>query len=92
MKYIEEFRSSELAQSLLQKIARTNHPEKHYRLMEFCGGHTHVIFKHALQQLLPANIEFIHGPGCPVCVLAIARLDRALALAKQHNVIFEVQN
>ncbi len=88
MKFIDEFRSSDLAQTLLKKIAGVNDSNKHYRLMEFCGGHTHVIFRHALQQLLPDNIEFIHGPGCPVCVLPIARLDKALALAAQPDVIF----
>ena len=58
-----------------------------YRLMEFCGGHTHAIFRYGIQDLLPDNVEFIHGPGCPVCVLPMGRIDNAIELAEQHDVI-----
>ncbi|QPK65237.1 hydrogenase formation protein HypD [Methylomonas sp. LL1] len=87
MKYIDEFRRHDLAKQLAQAIAQTVHPERHYRLMEFCGGHTHAIFRYGVQDLMPANVEFIHGPGCPVCVLPTGRIDNAIQLVEQHDVI-----
>ncbi len=87
MKYIDEFRSHEIAKQLAAAIANAVDPSRHYRLMEFCGGHTHAIFRYGVQDLMPPNVEFIHGPGCPVCVLPIARIDSAIRLVKQHNVI-----
>ena len=87
MKYIEEFRDGKVAQSLAQKIALLAHPNQHYRFMEFCGGHTHTLHRYGIVSLLPKNVEMIHGPGCPVCVLPIARIDKALALAAIPNVI-----
>ncbi|KJV05318.1 hydrogenase formation protein HypD [Methylocucumis oryzae] len=87
MKYVDEFRSHALAKQLAVAIANTVDTERHYRLMEFCGGHTHAIFRYGVQNLMPSNVEFIHGPGCPVCVLPIARIDSAIRLVKQHDVI-----
>ena len=87
MKYIDEFRQQDLAKQLAAAIKKEAGIDKHYRLMEFCGGHTHAIFRYGIQNLLPANVEFIHGPGCPVCVLPIGRIDNALELAKQPGVI-----
>ncbi len=58
-----------------------------YRLMEFCGGHTHAISRYGIADLLPANVRMIHGPGCPVCVLPIGRIDQAIRLAREHGVI-----
>ncbi|WP_047396139.1 hydrogenase formation protein HypD [Chitinibacter sp. ZOR0017] len=87
MKYIAEFRDGELARGLAKTIAATVNPASEYRLMEFCGGHTHAIARYGLQDLLPANVRLIHGPGCPVCVLPIGRIDSAIALATQHDVI-----
>lgn len=87
MKYISEFRQHGLAQQLADAIAHTVIPGHHYRLMEFCGGHTHAIFRYGIQDLLPANVEFIHGPGCPVCVLPTGRIDNAIQLAEQYGVI-----
>jgi hydrogenase expression/formation protein HypD len=55
--------------------------------MEFCGGHTHAIFRYGVQQLMPRNVQFVHGPGCPVCVLPIGRIDEAIALVREHDVI-----
>jgi hydrogenase expression/formation protein HypD len=55
--------------------------------MEFCGGHTHAIFRYGVQDLVPSNVRFVHGPGCPVCVLPMRRLDDALELAERHGVI-----
>ncbi|MCQ8130435.1 hydrogenase formation protein HypD [Methylomonas rivi] len=87
MKYIDEFRQHDLAQQLAQRIVQTAHPDRHYRLMEFCGGHTHAIFRYGVQDLMPANVEFIHGPGCPVCVLPTGRIDNAIQLVEQRDVI-----
>lgn len=87
MKYISEFRQHDLAQQLAQSIAQTAHRDRHYRLMEFCGGHTHAIFRYGVQDLMPDNVEFIHGPGCPVCVLPTGRIDNAIQLVEQHDVI-----
>ena len=87
MKYISEFRQHSVAQQLAQALAKSVDPARHYRLMEFCGGHTHAIFRYGVQDLMPANVEFIHGPGCPVCVLPISRIDYAIALVQQHDVI-----
>lgn len=87
MKYIEEFRQADYAKSLSRAIANAVDPHRHYQFMEFCGGHTHTIHRYGIPSLLPQNIEMIHGPGCPVCVLPIARIDAAIALAQMPNVI-----
>ena len=87
MKYIDEFRNSEVAKKLIQQIHETVKPDTNYRFMEFCGGHTHAIHRYALNQILPKNIKLIHGPGCPVCVLPIPRVDQAIWLASQPEVI-----
>ena len=87
MRYIDEFRDGETARGLGAAIAREVRPDRLYRLMEFCGGHTHAIFRYGLQDLLPGTVEMIHGPGCPVCVLPIGRLDMAVRLAERENVI-----
>lgn len=86
MKFIDEYRQSDLARALAAKIAAmTSQPLK---LMEVCGGHTHTIFKYGIEDLLPPNIEMIHGPGCPVCVIPMGRTDDAIMLAQQPGVIF----
>jgi hydrogenase expression/formation protein HypD len=87
MKYIEEFRNGEIAAMLAHKIKHHARPEQHYQFMEFCGGHTHAIHRYGIPGLLPANVEMIHGPGCPVCVLPIARIDKAIALAATPGLI-----
>nr|WP_275116093.1 hydrogenase formation protein HypD [Aliiroseovarius subalbicans] len=76
-----------MAKGLSDAIARAADPDRTYRFMEFCGGHTHAIARFGLEDLLPGNIRMIHGPGCPVCVLPVARVDAAIALATQHDVI-----
>lgn len=86
MKYIDAFRDRGIAHKLAQAIATTVEPTRQYRLMEFCGGHTHAIFRYGVPDLMPSNLQFVHGPGCPVCVLPSARLDHAIALARSHNV------
>ena len=85
MKYVNEYRDPELGKKLLERIHRRS--RKLARLMEFCGGHTVAIFKYGLRQLLPANIEMLSGPGCPVCVTAAADLDKAISLGKLPGVI-----
>ncbi len=85
MKYVNEYRDPELGKKLLERIHQRS--KKPARLMEFCGGHTVAIFKHGLRQLLPANIEMLSGPGCPVCVTSAADLDKAIALGKVPGVI-----
>lgn len=87
MKYIEEFRNAELAQILVKEISKYANQDRHYQFMEFCGGHTHTIHRYGIPSLLPMNVEMIHGPGCPVCVLPIHRIDNAIALAELPDVI-----
>ncbi|BCU07788.1 hydrogenase formation protein HypD [Allochromatium tepidum] len=86
MKYVDEFRDRHLARQLAAAIAAEVDPEREYRLMEFCGGHTHAIFRYGIQQLMPPNLRFVHGPGCPVCVLPMTRLDQAIAMTREHGV------
>ena len=87
MKYINEFRDGNLAQKIAARIREEVLPERHYSFMEFCGGHTHAISRYGISDLLPDNVRMIHGPGCPVCVLPIGRIDHALTLALERNVI-----
>ena len=87
MKYVEEFRRRDLAQGLARRIRAEADPGRRYNLMEFCGGHTHAIFRYGVPDLMPDNLRFVHGPGCPVCVLPIGRIDNAIELAERHGVI-----
>ncbi len=86
MKYIEEFRDGALARNIAAAIRREARPDRGYNLMEFCGGHTHAIARFGLPDLLPDNVRMIHGPGCPVCVMPIGRIDCAIRLAQTPNV------
>jgi hydrogenase expression/formation protein HypD len=88
MKYVDEFRDPELIRQTAAEIARLADVPRHFRIMEVCGGHTHAIYRFALEELLPANVELIHGPGCPVCVLPMGRIDEALSLAIDHGATF----
>ncbi len=87
MKYIDEFRDGDLARNIARSIAAEADPAREYRFMEFCGGHTHAISRYGLTDLLPPNVRMIHGPGCPVCVLPIGRVDQAIRMALEHGVI-----
>ncbi|PKM07531.1 MAG: hydrogenase formation protein HypD [Gammaproteobacteria bacterium HGW-Gammaproteobacteria-4] len=87
MKYIDAFRDGATGRGLAARIAAEVNPARSYRLMEFCGGHTHAIFRYGVQDLLPANVIMVHGPGCPVCVLPVGRLDMAIELARRPEVI-----
>ena len=86
MKFIEEFRDGEVAQGLARAIQREARAERRYHFMEFCGGHTHAISRYGVSDLLPENVRMIHGPGCPVCVLPIGRVDQAIRLALEEGV------
>jgi hydrogenase expression/formation protein HypD len=88
MKFVDEFRTPELIGKAGEEIRRLADPNRHYRIMEVCGGHTHAIYRFGLKDLLPSNVELIHGPGCPVCVLPMGRIDDGLALAAQPDFIF----
>ncbi len=93
MKYVDEFRDPDRARALVADIRRLvariprarNRP---LQIMEVCGGHTHTIFRYGIQQMLPEEVEFVHGPGCPVCVLPMGRVDNCVALAERPEVIF----
>jgi hydrogenase expression/formation protein HypD len=87
VKYVDEFRQQDLALKLAEDIKCEADSGRQYHLMEFCGGHTHVIFRYGIQNLMPPNVKFVHGPGCPVCVLPIGRIDNAIQLTQEHDVI-----
>ena len=87
MKFVDEFRDGELAKGLASRIAEAADPARNYHLMEFCGGHTHAISRYGLSDFLPANVCMVHGPGCPVCVLPIGRIDLAIQLALERGAI-----
>ena len=93
MRYVEEFRDPKAAKALLSAIARVADAigatrEKPVHIMEVCGGHTHAIFRYGLDKLVHEGIEFIHGPGCPVCVLPMSRVDDCVTIAEKEGVIF----
>lgn len=92
MKFVDEFRNRDKAKTLAREIKTIVEPlaskEKPLSLMEFCGGHTHTIFRFGIEQLLPDSLELVHGPGCPVCVLPMGRVDNCINLAERPNVIF----
>jgi len=89
MKYVNEFRNPEKALALQKEIAKLSQQiDRHLKIMEVCGGHTHSIFKYGIEEILPHNIELIHGPGCPVCVMPKGRIDEAIALCQNPDIIF----
>ncbi len=93
MKFVDEFRDPVKAKVLIRKIEALVPQipvcsQRPLQLMEVCGGHTHSIFKYGIEQMLPDAIELVHGPGCPVCVLPMGRVDDCVALAEHPNVIF----
>ncbi len=88
MRYVDEFRNAEIARAVAAEIAALADPGRRYKIMEICGGHTHTIYRHGIKDLLPENVELVHGPGCPVCVLPMGRIDEGQALAARPEVIF----
>ncbi|MDP3224814.1 MAG: hydrogenase formation protein HypD [Rubrivivax sp.] len=92
MKYADEFRDPDLARSLVAEVTRLADAlaagkPRPLQVMEVCGGHTHTIFRYGLKDLLPPSLEFVHGPGCPVCVLPLGRVDDCVAIAEHPQVI-----
>ena len=88
MKFVDEFRAADVIGKASAEIKRLVDPGRRYRFMEVCGGHTHAIYRFGLKDLLPEHIELGHGPGCPVCVLPMGRIDDGLAIAQDPRVIF----
>jgi len=86
MRYTEGLRDPRAARALAEGLRRELDPRRRYRIMEFCGGHTHTLCRYGIPGMLPANVELVHGPGCPVCVLPISRVDQALQLAARPEV------
>ena len=87
MKFVDEFRDADKAQALAAQIAALCEPGRQYKLMEVCGGHTHTIYKHGLEDYLPESVTLVHGPGCPVCVIPMGRVDDAISIAERPDVI-----
>jgi hydrogenase expression/formation protein HypD len=87
MRFVDEYRDPELAEMLGRQITALCEPGRHYKLMEVCGGHTHTIYRYGVQDHLPESIELVHGPGCPVCVIPMGRVDDGIAIAEQDRVI-----
>lgn len=91
MRFVEEFRDPAAARVAVRRItelAQDREGGPPYAFMEVCGGHTHTIYRHGIEQLLPDTVELVHGPGCPVCVIPMGRVDDAIALAEHEDVIF----
>jgi hydrogenase expression/formation protein HypD len=87
MRYVDEYRDPAAARALLAQIAEQAGPDR-FKFMEVCGGHTHTIYRHGIEHVLPEGIELVHGPGCPVCVIPMGRVDDAIVLAETPGVIF----
>ncbi|MGO9582492.1 MAG: hydrogenase formation protein HypD [Acidimicrobiales bacterium] len=87
MRFVDEYRDPAAARALVARIAELA-GEGHYKFMEICGGHTHTIYRHGIEHLLPTSVELVHGPGCPVCVIPMGRIDDAIAVSRAPGVIF----
>ena len=87
MRFVDEYRDPIAAQALLARIADLAGDDR-FKFMEVCGGHTHTIYRHGIEHILPASVELVHGPGCPVCVIPMGRVDDAISVAKEPGVIF----
>ncbi len=88
MRFVDEYRSGDLARRVSEEIETLLEPGRSYKFMEVCGGHTHAIYRHGIEDLLPSPIDLVHGPGCPVCVIPMGRVDDAIALAERPEVTF----
>jgi hydrogenase expression/formation protein HypD len=88
VKFVDEFRDADLGRAVAAEILAAVEPGRHYKVMEVCGGHTHSIYKYGVDDLLPENVELVHGPGCPVCVIPMGRVDDGIAIARRPGVIF----
>lgn len=87
MKYVDEFRDGDIARRIAERLQAEVQPGRSYSFMEFCGGHTHAISRYGVAELLPPSVRMVHGPGCPVCVLPIGRIDLAIQLALERGAI-----
>jgi hydrogenase expression/formation protein HypD len=87
MRFVDEFRDPAAARALVKSITELAGTD-HFKFMEVCGGHTHTIYRHGIEHLLPEAVELVHGPGCPVCVIPMGRVDDAMWLAEQPGIIF----
>jgi hydrogenase expression/formation protein HypD len=87
LRFVDEFRDAAKARALAAQITALCEPGRQYKFMEVCGGHTHTIYKHGLEDYLPETITLVHGPGCPVCVMPMGRVDDAIHIAEQPDVI-----
>jgi hydrogenase expression/formation protein HypD len=88
MKFVDEYRDPVAARRVLSTISELATTGRHFKFMEVCGGHTHTIYRHGIEHVLPSNVELVHGPGCPVCVIPMGRIDDAIAVAETPGVIF----
>ena len=88
MKYVDEYRSSAAVAAIATELRTLVEPGSRVKLMEVCGGHTHAIYRHGLDGLLPPEVELVHGPGCPVCVIPMGRIDDAISIAERPEVTF----
>ena len=87
MRFVDEYRDPVSARALVARVEQLAGPDQ-FKFMEVCGGHTHTIYRHGIEHVLPASVELVHGPGCPVCVIPMGRIDDAIAVAKTPGVIF----
>ncbi|MGH3851736.1 MAG: hydrogenase formation protein HypD, partial [Pseudonocardiaceae bacterium] len=87
MRFVDEYRDPVAARRMVGRITALA-GEQHFKFMEVCGGHTHTIYRHGIEHVLPANVELVHGPGCPVCVIPMGRVDDAIAVSEIPGVIF----
>ena len=87
MRFLDEYRDPALGRAVAAEILSLVQPGRHYKVMEVCGGHTHSIYRYGIDDLLPANVELVHGPGCPVCVIPMGRVDDAIAIAREPGTI-----
>ena len=87
MRFVDEFRDPAMARGLAAQIARLCEAGRSYKFMEVCGGHTHTIYKHGVEDYLSPNLTLVHGPGCPVCVIPMGRANDAMHIAEQPGVI-----
>jgi hydrogenase expression/formation protein HypD len=88
LRFVDEYRRPELITSTVKEIDRLSSARRAVKIMEVCGGHTHSIYRHGLEDLLPGAVDLVHGPGCPVCVIPMGRIDDAMAIAREPDVIF----
>jgi hydrogenase expression/formation protein HypD len=88
VRFVDEFRDGALGRKVAAQILGVVEPGRHYKVMEVCGGHTHSIYRYGVDDLLPENVELVHGPGCPVCVIPMGRVDDGIAIAREPEVIF----